>query len=1026
MLDEVQKLAVETIKMSKQALIFLPSRASAEKTAEDISKLTSTQLPELEKEALQSVASPTKQCRRLSNCIRKGIAFHHSGLVSKQKELIEDGFKSGKIKIICCTPTLCLSGDTQIWQPQGSTRVKNFKKSELFALSQSKLRVMKAKNVQRNKNSQKLIEITSVSGHSIKLTPNHKILIKRDNRKQLIPASECKIRDKIATIGKLNLPNTFKPKMGDFVIDNELPFKNRTLTELEFYFIGSMLGDGHSGSETKNQKIIYKGSPAFTSSDSESIDVMTKISKGFCSISQQRPRLGSISLVMSKTKWFREFLCRCGVDIGVNKHIDTRLMQADLKLVKHLLRGLFDTDGCVENLRNISFSSISITLIKDVQKLLLRFGITTRLRERPAGFMQILAKKCRTKRSYELLISQNRSIFLFHELVGFDLHRKAIKLGKLVGKISTPKYLKCKKCKYTIYKEIFSGRSQNQKDWGLKKKKVIQLLGEKGQLGSREIERLLAFVPRHKSGNRLNHHYELISKRRVGSRSKTEWLWELNQIGVWIHQNILKEQKSILELFNMVTCPLCEQKTEIVLRKKWRDSDFEGDIFWDYVRNAKRVKAEEHVYDVILPESPKNDHMFVANGFIVHNSAGLSLPAFRVIIKSLKRYSGSWGMDWIPVLEYLQMAGRAGRPEYEAFGEAIIIAKDEKDKEEIYNRYILGVPEDIYSKLAVEPVLRTYLLSLIASGIIRDDKSMQGFFGKTFWAQQFKDMKKLESIMDKMLGLLDEWQFVTVTGDKNEVDFVTADSIDSKRVIAKSMRATILGKRISELYLDPLTAKHLLDCLENFNEEKTVFSLLQMVCHTLELRPLLQVKVREQDLIQEELVKRFHLLLEKEPSAFDLDYSEFIASIKTSLFFDEWINEKDEDYLLEKYGIRPGEIRVKLETIDWLLYATSELAQILSRRDIVKEIAKLRIRIKNGAKEELLPLLKLKNVGRIRARKMYNQGIKDLGDVKKFDLGNLGQIVGKGVSVDIKRQVGEEIKEISNGKRKGQLGLGKF
>ena len=67
-------------------------------------------------------------------------------------------------------------------------------------------------------------------------------------------------------------------------------------------------------------------------------------------------------------------------------------------------------------------------------------------------------------------------------------------------------------------------------------------------------------------------------------------------------------------------------------------------------------------------------------------------------------------MDWIPVLEYLQMAGRAGRPEYEKEGQSIIIASDEDQKEEVYDKYILGQPEEIYSKLAVEPVLRTYLL----------------------------------------------------------------------------------------------------------------------------------------------------------------------------------------------------------------------------------------------------------------------------------------------------------------------------
>ncbi len=401
-------------------------------------------------------------------------------------------------------------------------------------------------------------------------------------------------------------------------------------------------------------------------------------------------------------------------------------------------------------------------------------------------------------------------------------------------------------------------------------------------------------------------------------------------------------------------------------------------------------------------------------------AAGLSLPVFRVIIKSLKRFSGSWGMDWIPVLEYLQMAGRAGRPEYESYGEAVCIAKDEAEKEEIHERYILGKPEAIYSKLAVEPVLRTYLLSLVSSGIIRDRTSMKEFFSKTFWAYQFKDLDKLESIMEKMLHLLEEWGFITMVGSAN-AGFVSANELNQEK-----LRPTPLGKRASELYLDPLTARHLLDCLAIFNPDKNAFSLLQMVSHTLEMRPLLRVKSKEQDTIQEELTKRCDYLLKKEPSAYDLEYDGFVSSIKTALFFDSWIDEKDEDFLLEKYDIRPGEIRVKQETADWLLYAAEELAALQDNKLAVKEIRKLRLRVQHGVKEELLPLMKLHGIGRIRARKLVLHNLKDIGDLKKADLTTLSQLLGKAVAESVHQQVGEEVKEVPEGKRKGQTSILKY
>ncbi|MBI4150376.1 ATP-dependent DNA helicase, partial [Candidatus Woesearchaeota archaeon] len=99
-------------------------------------------------------------------------------------------------------------------------------------------------------------------------------------------------------------------------------------------------------------------------------------------------------------------------------------------------------------------------------------------------------------------------------------------------------------------------------------------------------------------------------------------------------------------------------------------------------------------------------------------AAGVDLPSFRTILKDLKRFSSPQGMVWISVLEYEQMAGRSGRPRYDTYGEAIAIASSEKEKENIFEKYVCGTPEEIYSKLAVEPVLRTYILSLIAAEFV--------------------------------------------------------------------------------------------------------------------------------------------------------------------------------------------------------------------------------------------------------------------------------------------------------------------
>jgi helicase len=59
-------------------------------------------------------------------------------------------------------------------------------------------------------------------------------------------------------------------------------------------------------------------------------------------------------------------------------------------------------------------------------------------------------------------------------------------------------------------------------------------------------------------------------------------------------------------------------------------------------------------------------------------AAGVNIPAQRVIIRDLWRYDMNFGMNQIPILEYKQQAGRAGRPRYDKFGEAVAIAKNEE------------------------------------------------------------------------------------------------------------------------------------------------------------------------------------------------------------------------------------------------------------------------------------------------------------------------------------------------------------
>jgi helicase len=396
---------------------------------------------------------------------------------------------------------------------------------------------------------------------------------------------------------------------------------------------------------------------------------------------------------------------------------------------------------------------------------------------------------------------------------------------------------------------------------------------------------------------------------------------------------------------------------------------------------------------------------------------GVDLPAYRAIIRDLKRFSKNWGSTSISVLEYQQMAGRAGRPGKDTKGEAITIAKTDAEKENIYEEFITGDVEDIYSKLAIEPVLRTYLLSLIATEYVRTKEQILSFFSKTFWAYQYKDMVRLEKIINKMLKLLKEYGFI----ETNEEEFSSAAEYETL-----AYTATGVGKRVAELYLDPLTAYQLICGMKRTKTKSiTSFTLLHLICTQLELRPLLTVKTKEYEEVEQVLLKHTADLLVSEPQMYDPEYDEFLKSIKTSLFFEAWIHEAGEEEILKQFDVRPGELHAKKERADWILYACVEMAKLLQFHELEKEFLKLRVRVEQGVKEELFALLRLEGVGRVRARKLYDHKLRDLGAIKAVDMTTLTQLLGPKTAVSLKKQVGIDVEKIpvKENKRKGQISL---
>lgn len=370
-------------------------------------------------------------------------------------------------------------------------------------------------------------------------------------------------------------------------------------------------------------------------------------------------------------------------------------------------------------------------------------------------------------------------------------------------------------------------------------------------------------------------------------------------------------------------------------------------------------------------------------------AAGVNLPARRAIIRDCKRFEMGLGAAYIPTSEYKQCAGRAGRPQYDEYGEAVLIAKTESEAGALFDRYILAGPEPVISKLSNEASLRIHILASIAGGYIHDINGMLDFIQHTFLYHQKIEPNLLEVISDIFEFLRRE-------------EFIEKSS-------GYRFFATPLGALTSRLYIDPLSAIMLRDGLKLIDERKpySPVGVLHLVTCCPDGPALNAGKKDRED--AEVFASHFsgELLLTPDNCAALDDLYSYLRTIKTTWMLNQWIEEDKEDTLCEQFGIGPGDIYRHVESTRWLLYAAARIAELLRQRTLTFQLEDLRQRVIYGVKDELLDLCSLKGVGRVRARHLLRHGISKVNDFHRRTVEDIAAIpsIGKALANRIFEQI---------------------
>jgi helicase len=374
---------------------------------------------------------------------------------------------------------------------------------------------------------------------------------------------------------------------------------------------------------------------------------------------------------------------------------------------------------------------------------------------------------------------------------------------------------------------------------------------------------------------------------------------------------------------------------------------------------------------------------------------GINLPNFRAVVRDVKRYIPGFGSVFLPVLEVQQMFGRSGRPQYDKWGEGILIAKSKQDESDLEEFYIKGEIEEISSKISNFSSLRMHSLSLISNRFSKTKIELINFLKGTFFGSKHEDFSLIEDEIERIIFLLEKWNFIK-----------TKEVKENGGVIDKKLAPTILGKRVSQLYIDPLSANLLIEGLKNFKVAND-FTILTLLAKTTELKPSPNLSAKDLIFVEEMIFKNEENFPFSIPDQFDEDYEEFLREAKMALIFLNWMEEKSEGEIFDNFKMTPGELHSRLEISDWLFYSILEIGKILNfEKELMKKIRKMRMRLYYGVKEELLNLVKLRGIGRIRARILFDSGFKNIKKLKKAKVEEIAKVLkSKALAEKIKKQI---------------------
>ena len=341
---------------------------------------------------------------------------------------------------------------------------------------------------------------------------------------------------------------------------------------------------------------------------------------------------------------------------------------------------------------------------------------------------------------------------------------------------------------------------------------------------------------------------------------------------------------------------------------------------------------------------------------------GVNLPSKSVVIRDHTRWTSN-GPQPIPVFDYEQMSGRAGRPQYDDVGYSYLIAKTMDEAYNLEDFYIEGEIELTNSKLVDnKDAIYRQIIAQIASSLSKNLDDLTDFFGKTLYGYQMSNNPSMALFAEDSL----KYELETA------LQFLLQNGII--RATPEGLKTTEFGNLIARSNYTVETAvkiKEYITGMSEFNVDEFIYALSE----TPDL-PLISFKGRKsKDPVQERL---------SESGLFAVDIGNPEA---TTVSLIEWINERSEYEIENKYNVYSASTRRSAYEASRLVIFAKKTSEVLGEYTYLKDYDFLSARLYYGVKEDIIPLVVgVKRLGRKRARNVVEIFGTDLKSVSENEL----------------------------------------